>query len=163
MEQQMEGIEKIREFLDGFFSDGDYRYPLALKVFRTNVNLRLASVKEDARISAPHTATAHNIDSTRYIPVRDTRNPKIPLILKPITAGGATLAYIVVLDADKVASLEVCEDFARLYEQTALSNKKSFTAWASAHIARSSSDDRTNNARQKAVRTLAESAGLETA
>lgn len=154
----------IVEFLVAFFGlkegESSPLYLLAVKALKAFPNLRPATEKEDARISSPHTATAHNADATRYIPVRDKRDVSIPIVLKPIESKGNVLCYIPVLDTDKVGSMAVCEAFAKLYMSKTLASKKTFDALASSLFARQSGEDLVNNARQREGRKIAEHSAL---
>jgi len=156
--------KNILSFLLSFFglAEGETSsaFVLVCKVFRQNGNLRLATDKEDTRITSPHTATSHNADTTTYIPVRDKRAPEVPLVLKPVDSKKTTVAYVVVLDTDKVSTEAHCKSFAELYMAKTLKGKKTFEALAASLFARQSGEDIVNNTRQKEARKFADRAKL---
>lgn len=125
-------------------------YRLALKAFALYPELRIATAKEEERNTSPHTGTAHNTDTQGYIFVRHTEHTEMPLCLKPITSNDKPLAYCLVLDTDKVSSIEKhCEQFAKLYMRKALKLKKTFGALNASLFARQSGEDRVNNLRTR--------------
>ena len=151
----------LLSFLESFLS-ADW-LALAVRAFEQNTNIRIATKDEDTEISSPHTSTAHNADSTRYIPIRDKRIESVPLVLRPVTANKKNVGYVVVLDTDKLSSMSQCEDFAKVYMAKSLAGKKTFSALSASLFGRQSGEDIRNNFAQKEARKQSERASLLTA
>jgi hypothetical protein len=145
-------LTKIFTVLCSIFGNNSPLNELVLSVFRSISTLRLATVAECTASASEHGSSAHNADMREYFQVRDTRDENVPLILKPVTSEGATLAYALCLDANKVKTLAQCESFAKLFLAKTLASKCSFSALASVCFARQTGEDTVNNLRQTELR-----------
>lgn len=145
-------LTKIFTVLCSIFGNNSPLNELVLSVFRSISTLRLATVAECTASASEHGSSAHNADMREYFQVRDTRDENVPLILKPVTSEGATLAYALCLDSNKVKDLGECESFAKMYLGKTLSAKCSFAALAAVCFARQTGEDIVNNLRQTELR-----------
>jgi hypothetical protein len=152
MERQMERLKNLFPVLLGMFGGDRVLAELVLTVFRAVSTLRLVTAVEAVADAAAHGSAAHNADRRYSVQVRDERDTKVPLVLKPVTSEGATLAYALCLDSNKVKDLGECESFAKMYLGKTLSAKCSFAALAAVCFARQTGEDIVNNLRQTELR-----------